>query len=508
MDARGDRLLRGVLLIALAVGLSDRVLAQCTGEEKLAAKATAKGASQKVSAKVTLAVPGATVTFCLDGADCEDRSVKNSGSAKNKWKGVALGVHVVTATLSCGTVLSETVGSPIGQTYYVAPNGDNGHAGTREAPWLTLQFAAGRAMAGDMVVALPGTYAGFATVRSGEKDRPITFKAEGPGVVIDHGADRDLILDYLDHYIVIDGFEVTNAGRAGIAILGEPKNPTRGVVIRNCHCHDNEVWGIFTGYAEDILIENNRCSGSRVEHGIYVSNSADRPILRGNVCHDNAASGLQINADPRLPGDKIISEAVVEKNVIYRNGVRGGAAINLASVRDSRIANNLLYENHASGIASWDDGAGNKWGSKGNRYYHNTIVMASDGRFAFVLINGSTDADLRGNILLHLGSRGTIETDSSSTPGLVSDFNVVKPLFSLDEKWINLGEWQAKGFDANSFVDTAEALFVAPGSDFHLKAGASAIDKAPALPGISDDFEGDPRPQGQAADIGCDERKP
>jgi parallel beta-helix repeat protein len=171
------------------------------------------------------------------------------------------------------------------------------------------------------------------------------------------------------NYVILDGFEVMSAPRSGIAIQGEPKAPATGNVIRNNHCHDNGRWGIFTGYALNVVIEDNETSYSGLEHGIYVSNSADNPVLRRNVAHHNHDSGIQINADPELAGDGIISNALVEDNIIYENGVGGGAAINLASVRNSLIRNNLLYNNHASGIAGWDNGNGNKWGTKKNKFF-------------------------------------------------------------------------------------------------------------------------------------------
>ena len=136
---------------------------------------------------------------------------------------------------------------------------------------------------------------------------------------------------------MISGFKITQAGRAGIAVLGLSNQPVKFVKILNCNSYDNFRWGIFTGYAEDILIEGNTCSGSEDEHGIYVSNSADRPIIRGNVVFGNASSGIQINADPALPGDGIISEAIIERNIIFNNGASGGGSINLASVRNSLI---------------------------------------------------------------------------------------------------------------------------------------------------------------------------
>src|SRR5262249_44934396 len=163
--------------------------------------------------------------------------------------------------------------------------------------------------------------------------------------------------------------------------------------VRRCFLLNNQTWGLFTDYSDDLLIEYNECAGSRVEHGIYVSNSGDRPVIRYNLVHDNNASGIQINADPSLlepslgtRGDGITANAVLEGNVIYNNGVAGGAAINLASVRTSRIVNNLLYNNRAGGITGWDDGNGIQWGSKNNTVLHNTVYFRpGEGRWCISL---------------------------------------------------------------------------------------------------------------------------
>src|SRR6185436_2358594 len=108
----------------------------------------------------------------------------------------------------------------------------------------------------------------------------------------------------------------------------------------------NGRWGILTGFSDDILIENNVMSRSQAEHGIYVSNSGDRPVIRDNVVWGNYANGIHMNGDLSQGGDGVISGALVERNVIYENGRGGGSGINGDGVRDSRIQNNLLFDNH------------------------------------------------------------------------------------------------------------------------------------------------------------------
>ena len=88
-------------------------------------------------------------------------------------------------------VIFELTGSVYGRDYYVAPTGKDSAAGTRFAPFKTIQKAADKARAGDRVIISAGIYR--ETVRpknSGKKDAPITFMAvPGQNVVIS-GADE------------------------------------------------------------------------------------------------------------------------------------------------------------------------------------------------------------------------------------------------------------------------------------------------------------------------------
>ncbi|MCI0486114.1 MAG: Ig-like domain-containing protein [Blastocatellia bacterium] len=395
-----------------------------------------------------------------------------------------------------------------GTDYYVAQNGSDSNAGTEAAPFATIQKAASAAVAGDTIIVKPGIYAGAKFSSSGTQLSPIKVMGE-PGAIVSSPGPQNTNKDNLwirnSSYIIIEGFEVHSAPRAGIAVQGEPDAEVHGVIIRNNHSHNNGRWGVFTGYAEGTQIIDNETSYSQIEHGIYVSNSADNPVIAGNLVDHNNASGIQINADPVLEGDGIISNALIESNIIFENGAGGGAAINLASVTHSLIRNNLLYQNHASGIAGWDDGEGsNQFGTHHNKFLNNTIVQASNGRFALVLINGSSDNQVLNNILIHTGTRGSIEADPSSEAELHSDFNVVVDRFSVNESFINLSSWQSRGHDPNSFIATPTSLFVnAALQDYHLWAGSPAIDKGTAVPDVAADIEGSPRPQGPAYDIGA-----
>src|SRR5262249_55993714 len=136
-----------------------------------------------------------------------------------------------------------------------------------------------------------------------------------------------------------------------------------------------------------------------------------------NVSHDNRGNGIHMNGDVSQGGDGIISGALVEANVIYGNGAGGGSGINCDGVQGSTFRNNLLFDNHASGISLYMiDGAA---GAIGNVVVNNTIVVAADGRWAVNIQNPSTGNKLYNNILFHAGPRGPVDLSPARQPGLL-----------------------------------------------------------------------------------------
>jgi parallel beta-helix repeat protein len=315
--------------------------------------------------------------------------------------------------------------------FFVSTTGNNANSGTSNSPWRTLQYAAGEVGPGDRVVVRPGNYTGFHLTTSGLPNSPIRFFAE-PGV---HITQRNPVTDdgiNLEgaSYITIDGFNVAGMGRAGVRTVGFEDDFAEHVTIRKVTAQNNGVWGIFTGHVDDLLIENNRTSGSIDEHGIYVSNSGDRPIIRNNESWNNTRAGIHMNGDLSLGGDGIISNALVSGNIIYNNGVAGGSGINMDGVQDSRIENNLVYNNHASGISLYRiDGGG---GASGNVVINNTIHQASDGRWALNIQDESINNKVLNNILISDHSfRGAIDISNEGLTGFTSDYNIMISRFNL-----------------------------------------------------------------------------
>lgn len=414
--------------------------------------------------------------------------------------------NVVDVQRSINAALGSGCQAGAGIAWYVAPTGSDGNSCTSASPCRQISKALALVHPGDTIFVADGNYNAF-TVDSlnGTAANPITIHAQGQNANIQPQTGvRDTIFVTFSSYIVIDGLRSFSATRAAVRIDNSPN-----VTVRNGVFGNNATWGIFTDFSDHLLLENNECYGSGTQHGIYVSNSGDWPVVRGNRLHDNAGAGVQLNADASQGGDGIITGALIEDNVIYNNGSAGGGAINLDGVQYSTIRNNLLYNNHASGITMFQtDGA---QGPAGDMVYNNTIDMPSDGRWALRIDSSAGPNMVRDNIFYnrntnHGGIDYTNATDIADTD---SDYNVfgggnyaVTP--DDGDTFITLSQWQAQNHEKHSFVAVLSSLFANPAAgDYHLATASPAINTGETLAAVVSDLEGNARPQGTASDIGC-----
>ncbi len=405
---------------------------------------------------------------------------------------------------------SNTNDDEITNVYYVSVKGDDNNDGSKEKPWKTITHGITTISNGEKLIILSGIYKEKIEIENkGDNDKPVYIEGESKNsTIIDGtGINRDLI--FFDHCknINISNLTIRNADRAGIRL-----SYSNDITIDNCIIYNNYKWGVFTDFSDRTTITNCNIYGSRDEHGIYISNSSDNAIIKNNIVHNNYAAGIQINADPSMGGDGISSDCAIDSNILYENGKGGGAAINLASVRDSKIQNNIIYNNYAGGIAAWDDAQGNQWGCKNLKIMHNTIYFKkTDGRWAISMKNGSTGGYIINNILIG-GEHGGFEYNSNCLSDITIDYNIYYRADSnilIEDEDVNsytLPEWQNKGYDKHSFIKSPTQVFIDfLKNNFHLKTDSPAIDKG-LNSNLSYDFEGDNRPRGSGYDMGADEK--
>lgn len=393
--------------------------------------------------------------------------------------------------------------------FYVATTGNDTGNGSSQTPWATLQHAVDAIHPGDTIMVESGTYVGCRIGNSGTANAPCTLEAapgatvivNAPGPSNQHNSDIEVEnFNGTVSYWIINGLTAINGPRSGIDI-----RVTTNITVENCIVHNSGRTGIFLAFSDNPLIEYNQ-SYSNGEHGIYNSNSSDNATILGNTLHDNANCGVHMNGDLSQGGDGLITGALVEDNVIYNNGATGGSGINCDGVQNSIIENNLLYNNHASGISLYKtDGAA---GSMNDIVVNNTIVMASNARWALNIQSGSTNDTAYNNILLNNNpSHGSISISPDSLPGFVSNYNVLTPKFTEDggNTSFGLAQWQSStGQDKNSFYASASSLFVnAAANNYQLSSTSPVIDKGTATDAPKVDILGKPRPSGKGYDIGA-----
>jgi len=394
---------------------------------------------------------------------------------------------------------------PTASTYYVSDIGNDTNDCTQAKPCREVRRALTLVGEGDTILVAEGKYKGF-DVDSihGSLGNPITVKGfEKKAEVMpttDRPDNRDTIFITSSSFIIIDGLRSFNANRAAVRV-----DSSDNVTIRNGTFGNNTNWGIFTDFSNDLLIEWNECYGSQKEHGIYVSNSPDRPIVRGNIVHDNNGNGLHFNGDASMGGDGLVMGALVEDNVIWGNGKGGGGGINMDGPQSSMIRNNVLYDNHASGITQYKIDAAD--GPRDNQIYHNTIDMASDARWALLIRDTAGPMKVRNNILYDRNPNhgGLSFGDPSDVNRTDSDNNIMDRVTPDDGNTVyTLAQWQSQGHENHSLSATLQSMFVnATNRDYHLANNSPAIDAGETLSEVTKDIEGNPRPMGKASDIGA-----
>ena len=397
-------------------------------------------------------------------------------------------------------------------TYYVSNSGSNNNNGLSESTaFETIQHASNLVLAGDTVVVLAGTYVGFDhRSNSGTSEMPIVFQGFGDPLINVSGPLRDdgINIEGPD-YIIIDGFVVNDMTGGGNGIRAVLSNH---IIIRNCKCDNNAERGIFTAFTDDILIEYNVSTNAIDEHGIYVSNSSDRPIIRYNECYGNNNIGIHMNGDLSAGGDGTISDAMVYGNIIHDNN--GAAGINMDGCLNPIVFNNLIYNNHFSqGIALFQqDGA---LPTQGAQIYNNTIIVPSDGRWG-ILVNLGSQARTKifNNIILNDHAWRGCVTIESNADQFMCDNNIVNDKMSNigDGSTISFAAWQGLGLGANSMLaDSKAQIFSNPTNnppDYSLNVNSQAIDMGTNQVAnvLTDDLLLMSRPQGSIHDIGAYER--
>jgi len=343
--------------------------------------------------------------------------------------------------------------------------------------YTTIQAAADAVAAGQTILVHEGRYAGFRLETTGTPSARVVVRGVGDAVIDSDGPSGYGVFLNNVSYVTVEDMEVVGVSARGFAHRGATAtSPVVGLVLRNNVITDAGAEGMYVSQVSDSLIEGNvitnaGTSGADRTHGIYLSNAgSDGTTLRGNIISESGTAGIHFNGDLSIGGDGIISDLLVEANVLFNNGQNG---LNMDGVQDSIIRNNLIYGNASNGIRAYAiDGAE---GPRGLVIVNNTFHVPNGAGWCVRITEDEALNVVFNNILMNDGGNGSIALDN--TVAFASANNAVVDTFTpdRDNTILSLAEWQVLGYDADSFVATPAQLFVGAG-DYRLQPGCNAED--------------------------------
>ena len=365
-------------------------------------------------------------------------------------------------------------GNSTGNTYYVSPTGSDSNPCTRTNPCATPDYAVNnKAAAGDTVEVAAGTYdygSGAAQfTKSGTAGNYITVTCATRGAckIQSSTAGNTTVVALEGNYMNFDGFEVTSTSSAGnnlgLYLTGSFINIARNKI------HHIEV----------------DCSSAGGGGIVTTSGTAVHDLtLDSNLVYD---IGWPDGGSPKCPSSTVQTDGILTETP--------GANI--------IITNNIVY--HVSG--GWGIGAGGRSGQNSAPIVISNNLVFSNSNGGIIITNGGDYSTVTNNIVLNNGvvaARCGIHTIWASDNHILEANNNVYGNAGGD--YCSAGTpIQQNNISVDPASGTIFANWKADGSgDYHQKAGSPTVNNGMSSTGApKNDFDGNPRPQGAAYDIGA-----
>jgi parallel beta-helix repeat protein len=304
---------------------------------------------------------------------------------------------------------------------------------------------------------------------------------------------------YVDnaHHVIIENNSTYNTVSSGIGVWDGSNIVIDGNEVRLA-CNDGEQEDITVSGTDTFEVKNNHIHeggpGTNGGEGITIKGGATDGKIYGNHVHDltrGQRTGIYIDAW----GESATSNLEVYQNTIHDCE----AGITLASedggeVRDVKIYNNIVYDNHSNGleIGDWGEPLVRTRPIEGIEFINNTVYNNGSEGWGAGFYNENpdvTDIVVRNNIF---------------SQNVVSQIvNESRASLTVDHNLIDGTQEYAHAISGTDYVAGDPLFENAAGADFRLQMNSPAIDAGSSMNAPVDDFDGNPRPHGEAYDMGA-----
>ena len=328
------------------------------------------------------------------------------------------------------------------------------------------------------------------------------------------------------NHIIIDGLELLFAQSKGF-YAGYPARQARGLTVRNCRVAYVGIKGAASAYGlavwhSDLLIQYNEihdCGRRGVSYNVYETRNVtfEKVTIENNYFHHGYhTTGVDIYT---------AGTDVMKSFVIRNNYFAGDPAVDL-SVAESFNSNHIWTQAGSSGflmdfyfynnIFTYSHGKGLTINDITNSFvFFNTFYgvnpSLSNYQAQLYFSNTVNNAVVRNNVFYNdvdpsfNGYFFCVKADSDHLGQVDMDYNLyytsrpgaaIVDIVGISGSY-SMSEWETykseTGWDAHSPTPADPAFVDGSGGDLHLSAGSPAIGVGETIPGISDDYAGNPR---------------